>query len=290
MGKEAMHDQDEFIDEVTDDDLDEIDDQDRGDDLTPDSDDDGGERGGSPFVPHSRFHEVNERAKQLDEQLEAERAERLRLEAALEAATNGAPPKEPTPAEPTLDEQLSAAISRHTELMYTGEEEEAKKVMVEILRINQQQAMNSIRQEQTAISEAAAWQRTCVDVVQRYDILADGDGQNKEALAEVHQWTSFYQSESGGGLSRIDAVQKAADRVCPAYMDEAPRHRQRTPGLTAQEIKARNARDSGRMPPTPRAGIGERGKGSKMDIDDLSDDDLKSLPESEKAKLRGDFL
>lgn len=281
MGKpNEMHDGDEFIDDLDDagsdnDDLDYGDDFVPGDDEPPkdqppaDDDDDGN---GSPVVPHARFHEVNEA-------LKLERKERERLEALLQQ-------QQPIEQEPelSLDEKMQEMINRHAELLYSGEEEEAKKVMAEMLRMNQLQSVEIMKQEQNAIREEEQWQQSCIAVVQQYPILADGEGQNKEALADVLEFTKLYQAR---GISRAQAVQMAADKVCPMYGAEPAT---RKTSSNRSEAIRRNAADSQRIPPTARGGMGERGRGSQLDPSAMTDEELAKLPESEKAKLRGDFV
>lgn len=299
MGREAAQDQDEFLDDIENlddnDSLDGGDDEDRGD-IVDNADDDGdGDSGRSPFVPHARFHEVNEKAKQLEAEKELERQERERLamenEQLRRALANGGQPPKQDPPEPTIDEQLETLIDQHSNLMYSGEEAEAKNVMKRILELNQQKAIQAMEEQTAARMEQADWQRTCIEIVTKYPVLSDNkDEQDPAVLADVQEWTRFYQSPSGGGLSRVDAVQKAADRICKPLYPDADDRREKRQQPNLQQTKARNAQDSTRIPPTARAGIGERGKGTKLDIEDLSDDELKNLPESEKAKLRGDFI
>jgi hypothetical protein len=190
-----------------------------------------------------------------------------------------------------VNAELEQMIAQHTELMYSGEQDEAAKLMMQILKKEREQvvseAMINARAEVSAEREVAEWQQTCVAVVRRYPMLADGENQNAEALAETQAWTRFFQSEAGGNMPRIEAVQMAADKVCPMYGAEPERPRTQTRKVDAVK---RNIADSQRIPPTARGGMGERGRGSNLDISDMTDEELAKLPESEKAKIRGDFV
>lgn len=281
---EQDNDGDEFIDLNAGEDLDNKD-LDYGDDphssVVPALNDD--DDNGSPVVPHARFHEVNE-------SLKLERRERERLEALLQQQQQAAPPQiEQKNEVDILNEKLSEIRKQHREKMYSGEEDEADRLEAEADNIRQEiadiRASSRISQEFTARHEEQQWKQTCEAVVQKYKILADGENQNKEALADVQEFTRLYQAR---GIPRSEAVQMAADKVCPMYGDYPDQ--ERTQQRNKVNAVKRNIADSQRIPPTARGGMGERGRGSNLDISDMSDEDLAKLPESEKAKLRGDYV
>ncbi|WP_158892412.1 MULTISPECIES: hypothetical protein [unclassified Pseudomonas] len=307
----------------TDPDLIEVDDADRGDDFTPTPDDDDEieqptpdpkepaaepeqdpeadpeedpAAGADRRIPYPRFAQVNNdykvaRARMLE--LEEENA-RLRGTAAAQQGPAAAPE---TPPEPPKAFDYRDAERRYQALFLEGDEDGALAVRDEIEQARQadmdrrivearrdwenQQQQQQL--EQTRQTEAQQYQATCAEIESKYPKLnANGAGFDEDALDQVVGLTQVYV---GRGMTRSEALQKAASAVMPAAAEPATAPRK--PGEMTREQIQRNLDRANRQPPLPTEGTGQR---VKVDVSRLSDDEFEALPEAERRRLRGDSV
>ena len=234
--------------------------------------------GGSKMVPHARFHEVNEENKRLKAELEARTAQ---------------PPVDEPPTGPTFDEQIDAKIQQHSELMFSGEEEEAKKVMREILSLQEQKAVS----QAVAVVEARTAQRqqqaefnsVVKSIEESYPQLKAGSpNANVDAINDVVDMRDLYISR---GMSPTQALQAASEKVAAMYGFEAPaRQAPKTTATTRPGIRE-NAVAAANQPPRIPGGMGDRALAKEVtlkDIQKMSDKEFENLDPALEKKLRGE--
>jgi hypothetical protein len=89
-----------------------------------------------------------------------------------------------------------------------------------------------------------------------------------------------------------DAVALIAPKFAPAGQGPAAAEDKKEPAADDKRPSAalaRGAADSIKQPPAAAAaGIGNRASGTTIDVEGLTDDQFKALPEAEKKRLRGD--
>lgn len=237
-------------------------------------------------VPYSRFREVNQRAQE-------ERDARLRAETEAEMLRRQAMPPAP-PAEPEVD--LKALRKARNDALLEGDTEKATEIDELIETERDRQLANKIRRdtvaEMTTAQDRRELARTAAAVVKEYPFLnSASEDRNDAAIAEVLEWRDFYASK--GTMTLAEALEKAVDKVAPAYApakagaadDDLARRRQAI-------ALSRGATTAARQPSPPTAGKGARASGDSpiKDVETLSDDEYAKLPASEKRRLRGDAV
>ena len=254
---------------------------------------------GSRVVPHARFNEVNEKLKASEEaRIRAEERARI-LE---EQAKGGAKPEKAT-APAAFD--FDAKEDEYAEAMMDGDRDKAKALRREInaeLRRQADQAAVVRASEQVAIeNEKRAFNDALSSIYARYPVLDNRKtGANQDAINDAVEFRDLYLAK---GKTPTVALNMAADRVVKLYKlkqadakdddegegeteDEATQAEKR-----ARASLARNAESAKRQPASlSKGGVGERATASKVQIEDLSDEDFGKLPASVKARMRGDVL
>lgn len=251
--------------------------------------------GKAKMVPHARFHEVNERAKEAERIALEEREARIRLEERMAILQGENKPKEKEV--PAFD--FDAKEDEYMEAMLEGDTTKAKTIRKEIREAERSQIeaevesrtnTKIVQQESTRLFMEAAEQ-----AVEDYPFLADGPGQNKQAVADVKVWRDHYIN--AGDPAHV-AIRKAAKKVGPLYAEDDGDGEDGPEGKTLSlaelrkrqqaQARTRNASASSQQPPAVKGGMGERGRSRNISVADLSDEEFDKLTPKEKAELRGD--
>ena len=239
-----------------------------------------------PFLPKSRFDEVNRKRKMAEQRAQE-------LEAKLtEIERERAEANRPKPME---SDELKSALTEINNLMIDGQIEEAAEKQAALFA-----HMQSI---QTAVSdgkeapdmeammaqmeERVEFKSTLKEVYSQYPQLDDtSETANPEMIEEaVAQQNSLMQR----GYSLAEATKEAARRVAKIYdLDQ--------PAETVAYKKEQKARTQKKMeaakkapPAVPTRETSNDDPGS-VDLSRMSDDEYDALPDSVKARLRGDLI
>lgn len=265
------------------------------DDLDPDAvaalaaeGGEGGE-GRSPMVPHSRFQEVNEERRLLLEEVI-----RLRKEGGT------APAKKEEPAAPAYD--FKKARKEYHALLLEDPEKAAEKLdEIEDAREAQHKAdieAAEQRAEDRAFSRMSSVRTTdnAATAAQKlyaaYPFLdANSDDADETAIYAV---IGKRDQLIRGGEDPVEAMRKAAEEVGAKFAKllgtgAAAGADDGKPSARAVEATRKAADAAGRQPATPKGGIGNRAGSDKLDINNLTDEQLEKMPPDELKKLRGDF-
>lgn len=317
MANATLDDQDELIDASNTKNDDNPSGEDRGDDFTPTDDDspadkqaasnegaaqpadedDPGEEGrknGSRMVPITRFNEVNERMKELA-------AQNQQL---IEALTRGQTPQAPKQPEqnPQQTEQqhqadLKTLRQQYQDALLNGRDEQALEIQEKIDEVIENRAteramerLNKTLQEQAQQAEQKTFQQVVAEMEQTYPALdANSDQANEDAiLYVVAKRDALIRAGQPIAEALRGAVEQAA-RVFGLDGNTKPSHNaDETTQNRRQQALQRNAQAANAQPPQ-LAGLGNRATApQRADVSKMTDAEFEALPESEKARLRGD--
>lgn len=262
----------------------------------------------SKYIPHSRFNEVNE-------SLKTERAARLALEEENARLRGGAPAKK---ADGAAEDQGSkgfdhtAKEEEYADALMEGDKKRAAAIRTEInaaVRREAEEAATSAAEKRILSREQErAFKSAVSDVVADYPFLDSKHKQaDQDAIAEVVSMRNYYIESKG--MSPADALRKAADQVAKIKGVKAASDKDdgddegeepARPAASADQLAKlrreralrRNADSANRQPArVSTAGNGNRaGNLAAEDVEGMSETRFKSIPDSEKKKLRGDFV
>lgn len=229
---------------------------------------------GSPMVPHARFHEVNERVKDLERQL-AERDS-----AAQQSVTEASP-------------DIADMELKHYQLLLDGAEEEAVALRLEInkriMDDAKQAAKNEILAEKKAESARAAAEElnsVIASLEKTYPAL-DVNSKNADAFA-IDAVNTQMQKLMAEGKSPADALSDAVSMVAER-LNIAPAGQQVQRNNNQQKTIVRNAKAAEMQPPRMNGGMGDRAlqHGIKP-ISQMSDKEFNNMDPELERKLRGE--
>lgn len=229
---------------------------------------------GSPMVPHARFHEVNERVKDLERQL-AERDS-----AAQQSVTEASP-------------DIAEMELKHYQLLLDGAEEEAVALRLEInkriMDDAKQAAKNEILAEKKAESARAAAEElnsVIASLEKTYPAL-DVNSKNADAFA-IDAVNTQMQKLMAEGKSPTDALSDAVSMVAER-LNIAPAGQQAQRNNNQQKTIVRNAKAAEMQPPRMNGGMGDRAlqHGIKP-ISQMSDKEFNNMDPELERKLRGE--
>jgi len=239
---------------------------------------------GSDSVPHARFHEVNEKAKLL-----AAENEELKRKLGSQAGGGDEPGAQ-------ADEQVFDFVAREKEYadaLIDGDNERAAKIRSEIRAAEraelQEQMRHDLEQESAQREVVRLFQSETQKVLTDYPQLNDAGG-DADAITDVVDLRDVYISR--GDPAHV-ALRKAADKVAlqngwtKLKADEESEAQRTARQARQQEARQRAADASMRQPPQMRGGAGDRGKGEKLDLDNISQEQYEQLPQSERDQLLG---
>lgn len=277
------------------------DNEDRGNDFEPTEDDktsepaaeepaqeeDDGRKNGSRMVPITRFNEVNERMKELA-------AQNQQL---LDAITRGTPQQaQPEAPKPEAVTDLKELRVKHYAALTEGRDDEAIELQGQIDAAIEERAMQRAMAQMTASQaqrEQAAQLQTFQQVVQEIErsypqLNVNSDEANEDAILYV---VAKRDALIKSGESMADALKQASDAAARmfGFGGEQPAHIAKPANENRkQEALLRNAKAAQAQPPQTN-GLGNRATApQRLDVSSMNEAEFEALPESEKARLRGD--
>lgn len=234
-----------------------------------------------PKIPKSRFDEINEKYKAAKEALEQLQAER---EAETQATEGGY--------------DFDAAEQEYLEFVLDGKTAEAAAKRREIRAAERAQIEAEIEAKSSNTVEVKSTQQQILDLSNKYaEEFPAFDPQDEsfdaEAIEEVKAlYTGYYTQSQNAVLSfqkAVEAVVKLRGWDAPAATEEpAPEPEPQKPSPKQVTAKVEMAKKQ----PTNLAGVGEGSTkhGMEVNVAQLSEKEFDALPESTKARLRGDFM
>lgn len=254
-------------------------------------------------MPHGRFHEVNERRKQVERERDELRIENERLRAGSagkESDSNNAP-SPPAPAAPEFDfdekekTYLDALMEGDTGAAATIRREinaavmaQARRETAELMRAEFTQR----EQQQAQASAHRALQAEAQAVVDKYPYLDTEEGGDAMDMIIARR-----DALVAKGQAPHEALRAAADFIAPRFAPagavippakDLPKAPAQT-DLRESAARTRGAQASVAQAPAPLAGMGNRAvSGDALDVNRMDDDQFSRLSDAEKSRLRGD--
>lgn len=249
----------------------------------------GGRKGGSSYIPYSRFAEINERRIRAEERARLLEEELQRAKGAAQPAAEGKPADD----KPAFD--FDAKEEEYAQALMDGDTKLAaairKEINDEIRRQAEEQAAANAEMRLLARQAQEAFQKAVTESIEKYPFLDKNSPQaHPKAISEVVEWRDFYISK---GKSPAEALRQAVKRIAPAYaggsrQGDADDEGVESPRNRLKAALERNANHANRQPARLAGGVGDRSDAAKLHIEDLSDDEFDALPEKVKRQLRGD--
>lgn len=234
-------------------------------------------------VPKDRFDEVNERMKAAEKQTKELKKQ---LETVVEQKSEPEPEPDPFDYATKEAEAMDAVLEGDTAKYAAIREEirlaEKTETLREAKRISTEG--DQYLQENMTFEEVGARIEAAFPQFQ-----ADSDTFNEEAREEM---LDLYVGYAKSGIySRVDALQRAADRTARIYgFDTKP---EPTPdnvvNIKKTDAKAK-AKTANQQPPLVESRESTDHEEPRNDIQSMSDEEFEALPESTKRRMRGDIL
>lgn len=261
------------------------------------------------LVPHGRFHEVNERRKQVERERDELRIENERLRsgsAGKESASTNAPspPAPAAPAAPAAPEfDFDAKEKTYLDALMEGDTSAAATIRREINAATMAQARRETaelmraeftqrEQQQAQASAHRALQAEAQAVVDKYPYLDTEEGGDAMDMIIARR-----DALVAKGQAPHEALRAAADFIAPRFAPEGagqppakdlPKAPAQT-DLRESAARTRGAQASIAQAPAPAAGMGNRAvSGDALDVNRMDDDQFSRLSDAEKSRLRGD--
>lgn len=252
------------------------------------------------------------RVRRAQRQRDAERARAEALQRELDAFKAGqrsAAPKEKRPTEQeTINKDLEALYEQVEDARADGQAKEAAKLQREIDAKNRRLSQIENEEANARRDAAAAEDRIYNGYLDRLEaqfpeLVADSDDFDP---AKVQRMMRGIERGIRSGQSPSEALAEVADLMLgvdlttparkakpakPAKDDKAAKEKEDKAAKDLADKRRDKVEKANRQPAdTSRRGADGAGDDTKIDVNRLSDEDYDRLPESTKAKMRGDFL
>lgn len=281
------------------------DESDEGVDEVDESDEDGYDsdtsEGDEPQIPKHRFDEVNQKRKEAEEELRRLKAEQMTLPSE---------PEEPEPLQPPVDEfDYDDAEDRYQDAVLEGRKDDAKGIRKEMREAELSHAKNVSRFEaeqvtgQNNVSNIIAQTARTIEAAHP-EFQANNESFNPEITSEALELSEAYLAmpkyKGNPTQALIDAAEhtlkiygvlnKDGDRFDASDVEETSRDslKARKETKARKEVK-RKQKVAGDQPPKLARKQGGTEEPS-IDVQNMSEEEWDALPESTKARLRGDFV
>ena len=266
--------------------------EDESDDEDDDEDDDTADDADRPKIPKHRFDEVNKRMKAAEEELAALKARELR--------TENQEPSAPEPVEPPVDEfDYDANEDAYQEALLEGRREDAKALRAEAREAATKHAQAMGRYEAEQVAGENNQQNTISAIAQTIEdahpeFQANHPNFNKEITEEVIELGQAYLTMAKYKSNPSKALIDASEQVLKIYgvvdadgvrVDSKPREEPKPKKKTNVKQKTKVAKSQPTRTTRKSGGQEE----PTIDVENMTESEWDSLPESTKARLRGDF-
>ena len=228
---------------------------------------------GSPVVPHARFHEVNERNKELERLLAERDAEDARKAEKASA-------------------DLQEMELKHYQLLLEGSEDEAVALRLEINKRIMEDAKRAARDEIKAEKEAEqakeaanALNTVITSLEKQYPMLdINSESADEFAISAVNtQMQQFLAAGKSPAEALSDAVALVVDRLGLSGAEIKPAKSNK------QQAVVRNAKAAEMQPPRMNGGMGDRAlRHGIKPVSQMSDKEFDNMDPEYERKLRGE--
>lgn len=257
----------------------------------PDGEDGADDRHSSPGIPKGRFNEVNRQKKEALARIDLlqQEVDRLKAANAAAAAASAAPATTAKAAAPAAGFDVEAQEEAYVNALMEGDTKAAVAIRREINAQLQQQARESVTQELTTRQTEQLLKTTAKSVEDAYPWL--NDSAHEEVLDLI---LAARDQKIAAGMPPHLALADAANKIAPRFAPEGDTPSGDLPkGAPAKDTRpatalARGAADSTAQPPALQAGIGQRATASRVNVEQLTEEQFEALTPAEKKRLRGD--
>lgn len=249
------------------------------------------------LIPRSRFNEINDKFKVAKSESELLAAQIKELQEQIAAGKVQQTEVEEAVAEPVQSprEQLKALRQKAFDAKIEGDTDLADQYEDQIVDLILQMSAEQARSEQTKAVVANSVNEVVAEAIRKYPFL-DANSPDVDVDAGIAVRTRWAELEAAGHQSAV-ALQMAVDEKGPKFAkingmelpaeptaDEAARVKAAREKAAREKAAATSVAQPAMMP----------NKSDKspfaVDVNNLSAAQMKSLPEEEKARLRGDIL
>lgn len=248
-------------------------------------------KGKPGFVPPERFNELNAENKELKARLQA-------IEERLQTQQEAPPPPPAPPTDSEFAAQIKDLNAQAREAMLEGDYEREDEIRVQIAEIAEQRAVAKVeaklaeREQQAAQVQAKADLDAMAEaMVEKFPVLHGKTGNPQAVDMCIRLRNSYYAEAQAAGkpITAAKALEKAAAEVGALFMLQGE-GKQPTPKNDRNEAALRRGinQSEDAPPPTHNLGVGQRGNG-RINVERMTERDFRSLPEEERARLRGDM-
>lgn len=253
------------------------------DDVEDVADADDGDEVEVPKIPKDRFDEVNERMKKAEREL-AEMREKLQQR---EEKAHAEPEPEPYDYATKEQEAADALLEGDTEKYSRLQSEIRAALREETLREAKQLAQNSAQETR----ETLTFEETAAKLENQYpQFNIESDSYDEAMRTEMLELYVGYARS--GSYSRAEALEKAAAQTARIYRLNEPapaaEDDSKVVNIRKTDVKKKVAAQKS-QPPIMDSESGGRDE-PRVDINNMSDEEFESLPESKLRQLRGDVL
>lgn len=247
-------------------------------------------------VPYDRFNSLNEQKRLLEQQNELLRK---MLEQAQAGKNDEAQQQEDTKTVQEFEgdaKKLRELRKELKEALYTDDESRYEEIQDEIDAINERRSRALVRAEleaEAAKSKASTEQRLFMDtaakMVAQYPVL-DAETGDPDAIKKVVALRDYYINNDR--LSAAAALEKASIEIGELYSGGRSAEEGKASGdkRKAAAIERGVSEANTQPPPTSQAGVGSRAQSARLNVERMSEREFHSLPEEERARLRGDIV
>jgi hypothetical protein len=224
------------------------------------------------MIPKSRFDEVNNKFKQLQEELATLKANQAKPEEKEEV-------KEPEVSVDDLEVKAANALMEGDVAQYQQVQRQIRQLLI---------AEAEARAETKILEQEArkSLAETAHELEGKYPELHRETG-DQEKINEVLEWRDFLIAQKR--MTAPQALRQAVEKVmgAPVATKDAEVREDARKGAAIE--KAASASRS--QPPALNVvGMGNRATATKINVEELTEDEFAALPVAEKKRLRGDAL
>lgn len=222
------------------------------------------------MIPKSRFDEVNNKFKQLQEEMATLKASQVKPEETKES-------NEPEVSVDDLELAAANALMEGDVAKYQQTQKQIRQMVVDEAKA-QARADFADQEARRSLAETAR------ELEGKYPDLHPETG-NKDKINEVIEWRDFLITQKGTAAPQ--ALRQAVERVmgspAPAKEPEA-----KDDARKGAAIEKAAAASRAQPPALNVVGMGNRATASKVNVEEMTEEEFDALPVAEKKRMRGD--
>lgn len=236
-------------------------------------------------IPKDRFDEVNQRMKEAEKRVKELKQQ---LEDVVEKSK--APEPEPDPFDYAAKEQEAA------DALLEGDNQKYAQIRAEIRAAEREETLREARRIASEgdqhLQENLTFEEAGARIEQEIPQLNIESDQFNEAARE--EMLDLYVGYAKSGVySRVEALQRAADRISRIYSFKREPEPEPAPDNVVDIKKTdakRKAAAANAQPPVVETSTEGRQEESRRNVMNMTDAEFEALPESTKRRMRGDIV